>query len=77
MQDEVPLTILEQLCSDPAMIFQQDAIDKIAVSGLDIWNKSNTNMNAHQTPLTFFANERSKNMLPRLLPVHSTTMSAW
>jgi hypothetical protein len=42
MQDEVPLTYLEKLRSDPAVVFQQDAIDEIAVSGLDIWNKANT-----------------------------------
>jgi hypothetical protein len=40
MQDKVPLVILEQLHSeDPAVIFQQDAIEEIAVSGLDIFEQ--------------------------------------
>jgi hypothetical protein len=44
-----PLTILEQFCSDPNTVtFQQDAIDAIAVSGLDIWNRSNVrSTNSH------------------------------
>jgi hypothetical protein len=36
MQDEVPFTILEQLRSDPAVTLQQEAIDNLAVSGLNI-----------------------------------------
>jgi hypothetical protein len=48
MQDEVPLTILEQLRLDPAVTFQQDAIDKLAVSGLNVWDRSpGNNANAH------------------------------
>jgi hypothetical protein len=48
MQDKVSLTILEQLQTDPAVTLQQEAIDKSAASsGLNIWDKSNTNSNAH------------------------------
>ena len=47
VKDEVPLTVLEQLRSDPAVTFQQDAIDAIGVSGLDIWDTSNPIQNAH------------------------------
>jgi hypothetical protein len=47
MQDEVPLTVLEELRSDPAVAFQQDAIDKIAVSGLNIWDRTTPNALAH------------------------------
>jgi hypothetical protein len=39
MQDKVPLTSLEELCSNSAVAFQQDAIDKIVVSGLNIWDR--------------------------------------
>jgi hypothetical protein len=47
MQDEVPLTVLEELRSDPAVAFQQDAIDKIAVSGLNIWDRTTPKALAH------------------------------
>jgi hypothetical protein len=47
MQDEVPLTVLEELRSDPAVSAQQDAINKIAVSGLDIWDRTNPDAGAH------------------------------
>jgi hypothetical protein len=47
LQDEVPLTVLEELRSDPAVAFQQDAIDEIAVSGLNIWDRTTPNALAH------------------------------
>jgi hypothetical protein len=47
IQDEVPLTVLEQLRTDPAVTLQQEAIDEIAVSGLDIWSTTNRHANAH------------------------------
>jgi hypothetical protein len=48
IQDGVPLTVLEQLRTNPAMTLQQEAIDKLSLSsGLNIWDRSNTNPNAH------------------------------
>jgi hypothetical protein len=47
LQDEIPLTILSELRSDAAVTFQQDAIDELSVSGLDIWDRSNTICDAH------------------------------
>jgi hypothetical protein len=47
MKKEVPLTVLEQLRSDPAVVFQQDAIDEIAVSGLNVWDRTNSNRSSH------------------------------
>jgi hypothetical protein len=38
---------LEELHSNPAVAFQQDAIDKIVVSGLNIWDRMTPNALAH------------------------------
>jgi hypothetical protein len=38
---------LEELRSDPAVTFQQDAINELATSGLNIWDKTNANPQAH------------------------------
>jgi hypothetical protein len=47
LQDEIDQSALDQLHADPADAFQQDAIDRIAMSGIDIWDRSNPNPNAH------------------------------
>jgi hypothetical protein len=45
--DEVPLTILDQLRTNPVVPFHHEAINQIAV-GLDIWDETNaTNENAY------------------------------
>jgi hypothetical protein len=39
--------MLGQLQTDPAIVLNQNGIDEIAVSGLDIWNTSTTNRHAN------------------------------
>jgi hypothetical protein len=38
LKDGIPLTVLDQLRTDPAIQFNQNAIDQIAVRGIDIWD---------------------------------------
>jgi hypothetical protein len=46
LTDEIPLTVLEKLRTDPAIISNQNAIEQIAVQGLDIWDVAKpTNQN--------------------------------
>jgi hypothetical protein len=40
LKDEIPLPVLKQLQTDPSIVLNQDAIDEIAVHGLDIWDMS-------------------------------------
>jgi hypothetical protein len=49
LKDKIPLTVLEQLQTHPCIICNQNAINKIAVRGLDIWGMAKpSNQNTHQ-----------------------------
>jgi hypothetical protein len=57
LKDEIPLTMLEQLRTDPCIICNQNVINEIAVRGLDIWDMAKpSNQNTHQYPrVTLYA----------------------
>jgi hypothetical protein len=71
LKDEIPLTMLEQLRTGPCIICNKNAINEIAVRGLDIWVMARlSNQNTHQ-----YCRDPFMHMLP--MQVHSTTTSGW
>jgi hypothetical protein len=48
LQDEIPLTVLAQLQTDPCIVLNRNAVNEIAERGLDIWDITRpANQNTH------------------------------